>query len=113
MNQKSNGFNSLMKSCNVVYPILIYFLVMSLAMNIIAAITVKMGGDIDKQYMMLQTIVAIITFPFIYRFYRKDKQYPTVFHMHLEEVLQKKDKKQRIVNGVLMFLWYMEDFRIC
>lgn len=104
MNQKSNGFNSLMKSCNVVYPILIYFLVMSLAMNIIAAITVKMGGDIDKQYMMLQTIVAIITFPFIYRFYRKDKQYPTVFRMHLEEVLQKKDKKQRIVNGVLMFL---------
>lgn len=103
MNQKNNGFNSLMKSCNVVYPILIYYLVMTLAMNIVAVIMVKMGGDIEKQYMMLQTLVALITLPFIYRFYRKDKQYPTVFHMHLEEVLGQKEKKQRIVNGVLMF----------
>ena len=102
MNQKNNTYGTFMTSFNVVYPILIYFVVMTLAMNIFAVIVVKLGGDIQKQYMLLQTLVSAVTLPFIYRYYRKDKIQPTVFHQHLEEVLQQKSRQQRIVNGVLM-----------
>ena len=61
-----------------------------------------MGGDIDKQYMMLQTIVAIITFPFIVFIEKIAVSHS--FRMHLEEVLQKKDKKQNC-KWCVVFLW--------
>lgn len=104
MNQKKSNYSNLMKSYNVVYPILIYFLVMTLAMNIFAMLIVGMGADYQKQYMLLQTAVSLVTIPFIYRYYKKDKNQPTVFHQHLNETLQQKSKNQKIVNGILMFL---------
>lgn len=104
MNQKNNVYKSMMKSFNVIYPILIYFVVMTVAINVFAVILVNLGGDYKEQYMLLQTLVSAVTIPFIYHFYRKDKKEPTVFHQHLTECLEQKDKKRKVVNGILMFL---------
>lgn len=104
MNQKSNGYHAILKSANVVYPILIYFVVTTIAMNVFAMIAAGLGKDYNTQYMMMQTAVAAITIPFIYRYYKKDKKEPTVFHVHLLEVFQKKSWNEKVINGVLMLL---------
>lgn len=104
MKQKSNRYYAMMETFKVIYPILIYFVVMIVAMDIFTVILVNLGGDYKKQYMLLQTLVSVVTIPFVYHFYREDRKKPTVFHQHLAENLGQKETGKRIGNGILMFL---------
>lgn len=103
MNQKNTMYGDLAKAGGVVYPMLVYFVILSIAMNVGAAIAGKFGVDVQEQYMMLQTIATAITIPFIYHFYRKDRNEPTRCQEHLSQIFDKKDKKQKILDAVLMF----------
>lgn len=104
MNQKKTLYGDLFKSAGVVYPLLVYFVVISVAMNLISAIAVKLGIDPQKQYMAIQTIATAVTIPFIYTFYRKDRLEPTTCQQHLSEIFEQKDKNEKLLDGILMFL---------
>lgn len=105
MNQKNNAmYGSLSAAAGVVYPLLAYFVVITIAMNLCAAIASKLGIDVQEQYMAIQTIATAITIPFIYHFYRKDRLEPTLCQLHLSERFEQKSKNEKIRDGVLMFL---------
>lgn len=104
MNQKKTLYGDLFKSAGVVYPLLVYFVAISVAMNLISAIAVKLGIDPQKQYMAIQTIATAVTIPFIYTFYRKDRLEPTTCQQHLSEIFEQKDKNEKLLDGILMFL---------
>lgn len=104
MNQKKTMYGDLFKSAGVVYPLLVYVVVISIAMNLFAAIAVKLGIDPQEQYMAIQTIATAVTIPFIYQFYRKDRLEPTTCQQHLSEIFEQKDKNEKLFDGVLMFL---------
>ena len=72
------------KSWNVIYPVLIYFVVTNLSMSLFTMLAVFLGADPQEQYMMLHTAVAAVTIPFIAWHYQKDKAQPTVFWEHME-----------------------------
>lgn len=104
MNQKNQNFSPFMKSFHVVIPLFVYFIVMTVATNVVAMFIVGTGGNYQEQYMMIQTLVSVITLPFIYYYYKKDKIQPTPCHVHLAAVLQQKSIDQRMINGILMFI---------
>ncbi len=104
MNPKNNSFHAILKSANVVYPILIYFIATTIAMNVFVMIAAGLGADYNTYYMMIQTAATAVTIPFIYRYYEKDKKQPTVFHLHLSAIMEGKSRNEKITNGVLMFL---------
>lgn len=104
MKQKNTMYGDLFKSAGVVYPLLIYYVVISVAVSLIAAIAAKLGIDPQEQYMAIQTIATAVTIPFIYSFYRKDRREPTTCQQHLSEIFQQKGKNEKILNGILMFL---------
>ena len=91
------------KSWNVIYPVLIYFVVTNLSMSLFTMLAVFLGADPQEQYMMLHTVVAAVTIPFIAWHYQKDKAQPTVFWEHMELEWNKKTMAVRVSNGVLMF----------
>lgn len=104
MKQKNTMYGDLFKSAGVVYPLLIYYVVISVAVSLIAAIAAKLGIDPQEQYMAIQTIATAVTIPFIYSFYRKDRLEPTTCQQHLSEIFQQKGKNEKILDGILMFL---------
>lgn len=104
MNQKNTMYGGLFSAAGVVYPMLIYFVVLTLAMNLCTAIAIKLGVDPQQQYMALQTVATVITLPFIFYFYRKDRKQPTACQMHLSQIFEGKSRKEKIFDGVMMFL---------
>lgn len=104
MNQKKTMYGDLFKSAGVVYPLLVYYVIISVAMSLFTAIAVKLGVDPQEQYMAIQTIATAVTIPFIYSFYRKDRLEPTTCQQHLSEIFEQKDKNEKLLDGVLMFL---------
>lgn len=106
MNQKNNPYKShgVFQSWNVIYPVLIYFAVINLAMSLLAMAASFLDMDYQKGYMALQTAAVAVTIPFIARFYQNDKKEPTVFWEHMGMELEKKTNTQKICNGFLMFL---------
>ncbi len=95
--------SSVFKSWNVIYPVLIYFVVTNVSMSLLTMFAVFLGVDPKEQYMMLHTAAAAVTIPFIARYYQKDKAKPTVFWEHMELEWKKKTMAVRVANGVLMF----------
>lgn len=106
MSQKNNPYSNsiIFKTWNVIYPILIYFVVANLGMSLLAMLVSFLGADYQKQYMALQTAVAAITIPVVFRFYQKDKKEPTVFWEHMGMEFAQKSPAQKFFNGLLMFL---------
>lgn len=109
MNQKNSRYQNIVKAGSIIYPILVYFLVITFAGSICGIFVSEIAGidgkeEYQKYYMMMQTMAAAVTIPFMYNYYRKDRKQPTLFYQHLAEVSQKKDRTHRIINAVLMFL---------
>ncbi len=106
MNQNNNPYsnNAMFKSWNVIYPVFIYFVVTNLAMSLFAMLASFLGADYQKQYMALQTAAVAVTIPFIARYYQKDRKEPTVFWEHMGMEFARKTNRQKIINGLLMFL---------
>lgn len=104
MRQKNTMYGDLSKAAGVVYPLLIYYVVITVAVSLIAAIAAKLGIDPQEQYMAMQTIATAVTIPFIYSFYRKDRREPATCQQHLSEIFQQKGKNEKIQDGILMFL---------
>lgn len=106
MNPKNNPYNNnaIFKSWNVIYPVFIYFVVTNLAMSLFAMFATFLGADYQEQYMALQTAAVAVTIPFIFRYYERDRKEPTVFWEHMRMEYEKKTRKQKIGNGILVFL---------
>lgn len=104
MNQKNTMYGGLFSAAGVVYPMLVYFVVITIAMNICTAIAVKLGVDPKEQYMALQTIATAVTIPFVFYFYRKDRLEPTACQQHLSEIFEGKSTKEKFWDGIMMFL---------
>ncbi|MEG1946667.1 MAG: CPBP family intramembrane glutamic endopeptidase [Lachnospiraceae bacterium] len=104
MNSKNNRQGAILKSWNVIYPIFVYFVSINIATNVFAILATLLVTDYHLWYMAIQTAAVVVTLPFIYRYYKKDKEEPTVFQQHLSNVFQEKSKYQKRGNGVLMFL---------
>ena len=105
MSQKSNPYSNsiIFKSWNVIYPVLIYYVVANLAMSLLAMLVSFLGADYQKQYMALQTAVAAISIPVIFRYYQRDRKEPTAFWERMGAEFAKKTPAQKYLNGVLMF----------
>lgn len=104
MNPKSNQYNAIFKSWNIIYPVFIYFVVTNLAMSLFAMFAAFLGADYQEQYMAFQTASVAVTIPFIARYFDKDRREPTVFQQHMQIELGKKTAVQRTVNGILMLI---------
>ena len=106
MSQKSNPYSNsiIFKTWNVIYPILICFVVTNLGMSLLAMLVSFLGADYQKQYMALQAAVAAITIPVVFRYYQRDKKEPTVFWEHMGMEFARKSPAQKWCNGFMMFL---------
>ena len=106
MNQKNNTFSNhaMFKSWNVIYPVLLYFAVINLAMSLFAMLASFLGADYQEQYMALQTAAVAVTLPFIARYWQRDKKEPTVFWENMEMEFRDKSRALKICNGIWMFL---------
>lgn len=92
---------------DILYPILLYFVISNVAMSMFVVIWQMTGGFSEelyvRQYTLLQTLATIVVFPFLYNFYRKDKLTCTVFHQRLKNEYEEVPKEKKILNGVLTF----------
>lgn len=104
MDQKNGIYSGVWKAANVVFPLCVYLVAMNVAFHIVAAVVVGAGGEQEEQYMMIQTIAALMTFPVIWYYHRKDRTEPTTCQMHLAQVLHQKSRGRQTANGILMFL---------
>lgn len=104
MRQKNTMYGDLFKAAGVVYPLLIYYVVITVAMSLVTAMAVKLGIDPQKQYMAIQAIATAVTIPFIYYFYRKDRREPTACQLFLSQKFERKSKKEKVQDCILMFL---------
>lgn len=97
---KNNGF---VKAWNVIYPIFIYYVVSNVVMYL-AMVALRISGvDYVRYYMMLQTIATAVALPIMYRFYRRDRLFFTVFHQRMANEYEETERKRKILNGVLTF----------
>lgn len=101
--------NSLWKIWNVIYPILIYFMVSNVVIYLLVLVLGIPGmenreAQYTSQYMMLQTIAAAVSIPILYGFYQQDGMCFTVFRQRTAHVFLESNTRQRIRNGVLMFI---------
>ncbi len=106
MNPKSNPYNHsiIFQSWNVIYPVLIYFVVINLAMSLFAMLASFLGADYQKLYMALQAAATAAALPFLFRFYQRDKKEPATFWARMGTELSRKTPAQKFRNGLLMFL---------
>lgn len=106
MNPKSNPYNHsiIFQSWNVIYPVLIYFVVINLAMSLFAMLASFLGADYQKLYMALQAAATAAALPFLFRFYQRDKKGTATFWARMGTELSRKTPAQKFGNGLLMFL---------
>lgn len=106
MNASNTRYNHTpaMRFWNIIYPVLIYYVVTSAAMYLFTMLAVYLGADYKRQYMMIQAAAVAVTIPVIYRYYEKDRREITVFHEHISGIFSGKSMADKWLNGVLMFL---------
>ncbi len=106
MNPKSNPYNHsiIFQSWNVIYPVLIYFVVINLAMSLFAMLASFLGADYQKLYMALQAAATAAALPFLFRFYQRDQKGPATFWARMGREFARKTPAQKFRNGLLMFL---------
>lgn len=106
MNPKSNPYNHsiIFQSWNVIYPVLIYFVVINLAMSLFAMLASFLGADYQKLYMALQAAATAAALPFLFRFYQRDQKEPATFWARMGREFARKTPAQKFRNGLLMFL---------
>lgn len=105
MEPKTNPYRSsiIFQSWNAIYPVMIYFVVANVAMSLFAMLVTFLGADYQKQYMALQTAVAAISMPIIFRYYQKDKKEPTAFWERMGRKFARKTPVKVGLNGLMMF----------
>lgn len=98
---KNNGF---LKVWNIIYPVFMYYALS----NIVIALAVMALGVTEENYVqsytMLQTIAMAVSIPVLFGFYRKDRQLFTVFHQRTGNEYEEVSRKEKILNGVFIFL---------
>lgn len=96
--------NSLWKIWNVIYPILMYYVVSNVVIYLLVMVFGITEADYGSRYMMLQAFAAAVSVPVLYGFYRQDGLHFTVFHQRTSDAFSKTGTGQRIKTGVLMFV---------
>ena len=99
-NLKNNIF---VKAWNILYPILIYYVISNVVIYLAALILTVSEEAYTAHYTMLQTIATAVALPVLYRFYRTDQMMFTVFHQRTAGAFQELGKKRRLFHGVLCF----------
>lgn len=92
------------KVWNVIYPILIYFVVSNVVIYFAVLILGITSDTYSSQYMMLQTIATAVSIPVLYGFYQKDKMFYTVFQHRMVNAFSEIETKKKVKNGMLMFI---------
>ncbi len=100
MNPKSNPYNHsiIFQSWNVIYPVLIYFVVINLAMSLFAMLASFLGADYQKLYMALQAAATAAALPFLFRFYQRDQKGPATFWARMGREFARKTPAQKFRN---------------
>lgn len=98
---KNNGF---VKVWNVIYPILIYYVISNVVMSMAVLILGITEKNYSENYTMLQTIATAVALPVLYGFYRKDQMMFTVFHQRTANERTELSKKTQVLYGVSAFL---------
>ncbi|MFP3154022.1 CPBP family intramembrane metalloprotease [Lachnospiraceae bacterium ZAX-1] len=99
--QRGTKQRAFVKLWNVLYPVLAYFVLMNVVIYMEALFFHFNHEKYAQYYMMLQTVAGVVSIPFVYSFYRRDKLYATSFHQRTSrQASQFKNTKQNIVNAL-------------
>lgn len=98
---KNNGF---VKVWNILYPILIYYVVSNIVMSLAIWAFGITAENYSENYTMLQTIAAAVSLPVLYGFYRKDQMMFTVFQQRMANAREGMAKGTKVSYAVCAFL---------
>lgn len=95
--------SSLFKLWDIVYPILLYYVVTNLVPGLAYVLFGMTEEQYQKYYTLLMLVAALFALPVLRNFWRRDKLLNKVFHQRLSYARQDMDKKRRVLSGVLSF----------
>lgn len=96
--------NVLIKAWNILYPILIYYVVSNVVMALLTIVLGISQTEYAGYYMMLQTIAAAVSIPALMKFFRADRMIFTVFQQRTINEYKEIKRKEKILNAVLTFV---------
>lgn len=98
-----NAFLTWTKWGNAVFPFFLYFVLINTAFFIGQVLLAVLNIDYTSHYMMVQTGACLVTLPFIYVIYKRDRAESMGYHKTLKEEFDHIPKKSKILQGMELF----------
>ncbi len=96
--------NTPVKVWNVIYPIFIYYVVSNVVMYLAMLALGVTEDTYSYYYTLLQTIATAVALPILYRFYRRDQMFFTVFQQRTGNEYRELSGKRKLANAALTFV---------